>query len=124
MHSKLLLTFFNPWTQKKCQQAKIILCPLCHISICVAVKTQGGYCLDTKVTEATIFQELASTVGKQKGEAAMNLSDVAAGFVIQTVLGFSSRTYTNILVLPLAKFSLQSGGILSSYSIRLYFFKR
>lgn len=55
------------------------------------------------MTETTIFQELASTVGKQKGEAAMNLSDTAAGFVTQTTLGFTFRTHTNILVLPLNK---------------------
>lgn len=58
------------------------------------------------MTETTIFQELASTVGKKKGEAAMNLSDTAAGFVIQTTLSFTFRTYTNILVLPLSKISL------------------
>lgn len=58
------------------------------------------------MTETTIFQELASTVGKQKGEAAVNLSDTAAGFVIQTMLGFTFRTYTSVLVLPLSKIFL------------------
>jgi len=33
----------------------------------------------------------------------MNLSDTAAVFVIQTVLGFTFGTYTNILGLPFSK---------------------
>lgn len=56
--------------------------------------------------QTTIFQELASTVGKQKGEEAMNLSDTAGGFVILTVLGFTFKTCSNILALPLSKIFL------------------
>lgn len=36
----------------------------------------------------------------------MNLSGTAAGFVIQTLLGFTFRTYTGVLVLPLSKILL------------------
>lgn len=62
------------------------------------------------MTQTTIFQELASTVGKQKGEEAMNLSDTAVRSVIQTELGFTSRTRNNILVLPLSKIFLAKCG--------------
>lgn len=58
------------------------------------------------MTQTSIFQELASTVGKQKGEATMNMSDTRAGFVIQTILGFTFRTYTSVLGLPLSKIFL------------------
>lgn len=58
------------------------------------------------MTHTTIFQELTSTVGKQKGEEAMNLLDTAGRFVIHTVLVFTFKTCSNILTLPLSKISL------------------
>lgn len=61
--------------------------------------------MDTKSDRDNPFPGIGKYSRQAKGEAAVHLSGTAARFVIQTLLGFTFRTYTTVLVLPSAKFS-------------------
>lgn len=72
--------------------------------------------MDTKSDRDNPFPGIGKYSRQAKGEAAVHLSGTAARFVIQTLLGFTFRTYTTVLVLPLSKIFLTDWRCFISFS--------